>query len=114
MGSPPLLISMVPPYLQDGQDVFLHRKPLEDGGLLREITHPHPGPLVDGEPANVLPLEVNPAVIRPYQPHYYVEGGTLTGTVMAQKPYYLPLFYLHVQAIQHHPFAVYLGKIFNL
>src|SRR5690606_33851831 len=71
--------------LEDGQEVLLDGHAAEDAGLLAEVAHAEAGPLVHGEPGDLLAVEEDPAVVGVDHADGHTERGGLPGAVAAQE-----------------------------
>jgi hypothetical protein len=72
--------------LQDGHDVVLHRHAPKYGRLLREVAHAELRPAVHGEPADVLVVEIDFAVLAAGETDDHVKGRGLAGPIGAEQP----------------------------
>src|SRR4029453_16629636 len=77
--------------LENRENVLFHRHFAEDRLLLRQITHPEPGPFVHRVIGYVVSRENNKAAVWPDETYDHVKGRRLAGAVFAPQTHDLAL-----------------------
>ena len=70
---------------KNGLDVVFNAQRTENGGLLRQVADSHPRAAVHRHVGDVLPVDVNVAVIGRDQPGNAVKAGGFAGAVRSQQ-----------------------------
>jgi hypothetical protein len=71
---------------EDGEDVLFDSEGAEDGGFLGKVAEAHPGPFMNGEAGDVLPLEKDVPFVGSDEADGHVKGGGFAGAVGSKQP----------------------------
>src|SRR5262249_1469900 len=102
-----------PERLKDRQDILLNSQLAKHRRFLRQIAYAVSRPQIHRQPRDILGIEVNAALIRPYETDYHVKDSGLARAIRPEQADNLSLTYLHRYIVDDRPLTIGFSQPFS-